>query len=57
MFFRRQSFLRLLVVLAAADTFFLAFFMFDLAYIDAFQHTPPEWYNREEVSPKITPKM
>ena len=50
MCFRRQSFLRLLVVLAAADTLFLAFFMFDLAYIDAFQHTPPQWYNREEGS-------
>ena len=50
MCFRRQSFLRLLVVLAATDTLFLAFFMFDLAYIDAFQHTPPQWYNREEGS-------
>ena len=38
------------MVLAAADTLFLAFFMFDLAYIDAFQYTPPQWYNREEGS-------
>ena len=50
-FCRRQSFLRLLVVLAAADSLFLAFFVFDHSYIDAFQHAPPQWYNRDVLMP------
>ena len=42
---KSSSFNSLLIVLAVADSIFLTFHLFDLAYFDAFGNDWPDWYN------------